>query len=141
MRGNTIVAVIAPFVEDVIAHQQGRKQFTPEVIQTIFEREDIHYFVAELEQEIVGAVAYLEPAHLMHFFLIKALHGQGYGTVMWNFIEAKIKRQSVHSITVNSSFYAQPIYEKFGFVVIGCAMEKKEIHFIPMIKAYGCEAT
>ena len=49
-----IVAVIAPFVEDVIAHQQGRKQFTPEVIQTIFEREDIHYFVAELEQEVVG---------------------------------------------------------------------------------------
>jgi len=83
----------------------------------------------------------LEPAHLMHFFLIKALHGQGYGTVMWNFIEAKIKRQSVHSITVNSSFYAQPIYEKFGFVVTGGQWKQRESTLSLMIKAYGCEAT
>jgi predicted GNAT family N-acyltransferase len=33
---------------------------------------------------------------------------------------------------VNSSFYAQDIYEKFGFIVSGDAAEKWGIRFIPM---------
>jgi GNAT superfamily N-acetyltransferase len=134
-----IVAVIAPFVEDIIANEQGRQRFTPEAIQAIFERQGIHYFVAELDQEIVGLVAYLEPAHVLHFFLIKALHGQGYGTLLWNFIEEKIKQQRVDKITVNSSAYAQKIYEKFGFVTTGPAIEDKGIHFIPMTKHYSSQ--
>ncbi len=41
-------------------NQKSYKQF--------FDREDIHYFVGEIDQQIVGIVAYMEPSHLMHFF-------------------------------------------------------------------------
>lgn len=134
-----IVAIIAPFVEEIVVNEQGRQRFTAEAIQTFFEREDLHYFVAERDQKIVGLVAYLEPAHVLHFFLIQALHGQGYGTLLWNFIEAQIQQQQVDKITVNSSAYAQKIYEKFGFVATGSAIEDQGIHFIPMTKHYCAE--
>ena len=41
-----IVDAIAPFVDAVISSEEGRQRFQPEMIQTIFERPDIHYFVA-----------------------------------------------------------------------------------------------
>ncbi len=68
---DTIVAIIAPYVDQVIANDEGHSRFKPEVIQTIFDREDIHYFVGEIDQQIVGIVAYMEPSHLMHFFIKK----------------------------------------------------------------------
>ncbi len=33
---DTIVAIIAPYVDQVIANEEGRSRFKPEVIQTIF---------------------------------------------------------------------------------------------------------
>lgn len=56
----------------------------------------------------------------------------GLGRQLWDFIEEKIKNENidVEKITVNSSFYAQDVYEKFGFIVSGDAAEKWGIRFI-----------
>ncbi|HAV4461973.1 GNAT family N-acetyltransferase [Acinetobacter baumannii] len=136
---DTIVAIIAPYVDQVITNDEGRSRFKSEAIQTIFDREDIHYFVGEIDQQIVGIVAYMEPSHLMHFFIKKTHLKLGLGRQLWDFIEEKIKNENIdiEKITVNSSFYAQDIYEKFGFIVSGDAAEKWGIRFIPMTKYYA----
>ena len=87
---DNIVAIIAPYVDQVIANDEGRSRFKPEVIQTIFDREDIHYFVGEIDQQVVGIVAYMEPSHLMHF-LLKTHLKLGLGRQLWDFIEEKLK--------------------------------------------------
>jgi len=136
---NSIVTVIEPYVDQVIANEEGRSRFQPEIIQTIFDRIDIHYFVGEIDQQIVGVVAYMQPSHLMHFFIKKTYLGLGLGRQLWDFIEEKIKNENVdiEKITVNSSYYAQKIYEKFGFIVSGDATEKWGMRFIPMTKYYA----
>ncbi|MDY6551170.1 GNAT family N-acetyltransferase [Acinetobacter faecalis] len=134
---HAIVEVIAPFVDAVISSEEGRQRFQPEMIQTIFERADIHYFVAEKEQRVIGVVAYMEPAHFMHFFLNPAYQGLGYGRKMWHFLESEIRRQGHTSITVKSSLYARDIYKQFGFVETGNYTQEHGIRFIPMRKDYS----
>lgn len=43
-------------------------------------------------------------------------------------------KQNVENITVNSSIYAQPIYEKFGFNAVSKMVEEHGLRFIPMLK-------
>lgn len=129
-----IAAVIEPFVDDVICSEEGRERFKPHMLKHIFERDLIHYFVAEINQEIVGNVAYVHPAHLMHFFLKPEYHGQGFGRQMWEFIESEIMQHEPEHITVNSSFYALDIYKKFGFEIVGELTQQWGIHYIPMRK-------
>ncbi|MCO8085827.1 GNAT family N-acetyltransferase [Acinetobacter lwoffii] len=132
-----IVDVIAPFVDAVISSEEGRQRFQPEMIQTIFERPDIHYFVTEIDHQVIGVVAYMEPAHFMHFFLNQVYQGQGYGRrQMWHFLESEIRRQGHSIITVKSSLYALDIYKRFGFVETGQYTEEHGIRFIPMRKDY-----
>ncbi|MGE8538048.1 MAG: GNAT family N-acetyltransferase [Acinetobacter sp.] len=133
---SAIVEVIAPFVDAVTTTEQGRLHFKAEAIQTIFERTDIHYYVAEIDCKVVGVVAYMEPAHFMHFFLNKAYQGQGFGRQMWHFLEHEIRRHGHCSITVKSSIYARDIYKQFGFVETGNYTEEYGIRFIPMRKGY-----
>ena len=136
---SAIVEVIAPFVEAVTTAEEGRLRFKAEVIQTIFEWPDIYYYVAEIDRRIVGVVAYIAPAHFMHFFLNKAYQGQGYGRQMWRFLEKHIRSQGHQSITVKSSLYALDIYKRFGFVEMGEYTEENGIRFIPMRKDYLAE--
>lgn len=132
-----IAKIIAPFVNDLISDDGGRNRFQPEILQTIFDRSDIHYFVAEIDQEMMGIVAYMEPAHFMHFFVHTAYQGKGYGHQMWVFLEQQILRQGHRKITVKSSLYALNIYKKFGFVKVGELTHEHGIRFIPMEKNYS----
>ncbi len=136
-----IANVIVPFADALISSEEGRKRFQPDILQTIFDRADIHYFVGEINQKIVGAVAYMEPAHFMHFFLDPAYQGQGYGRQMWNFLEKQIRGQDHQKITVKSSLYGFNIYKKFGFVETGELTQEHGIRFIPMEKVYSDETS
>lgn len=51
---DAIEAVIAPFVDDVICSEEGRDRFQPDILKTIFDRSDIHYFVAEIGNKVIG---------------------------------------------------------------------------------------
>ena len=137
---NAIAAVIAPFIDDVICSEEGRERFQPQMLKTIFERTDIHYFGTEIEAQVVGCVAYIEPSHVMHYFLLPEYHGQGYGRHMWDFLEAEILQHMPDAMTVNSSFYALEIYKKFGFEVVGEVTQQWGVHFIPMRKTLHIEA-
>jgi len=90
--------------------------------------------VAEINEEIVGNLAYIAPSHVMHYFLKAEYHGQGYGRQMWDFLEQEILKNDPDIITINSSHYALDIYKKYGFEVVGALTEKWGIQFIPMQK-------
>ena len=136
-----IANVIVPFADALISSEEGRKRFQPDILQTIFDRADIHYFIGEINQKIVGVVAYMAPAHFMHFFLDPAYQGQGYGRQMWNFLEKQIRGQDHQKITVKSSLYGFNIYKKFGFVETGELTHEHGIRFIPMEKVYSDETS
>ncbi len=59
--------------------EEGRERFKPDMLKDIFQQPLIHYFVAEINEKIVGNFSVCSPSHVMHYFLKPEYHGQGYG--------------------------------------------------------------
>ncbi len=140
-----ILQLKTPFIEDIVVSDEGRSKFSVTNIQTVIEHPNVGYFVAELDQQIIGAVAYRKPSHVLHFFVDQRFHGLGYGRQLWDFVEQHILQQNsqnqseyqqIDAITVNSSMFAQPIYRHFGFVETDSAQEKFGMRYVPMHKCY-----
>ncbi|WP_395004674.1 GNAT family N-acetyltransferase, partial [Undibacterium sp.] len=97
------------------------------------------YWVAIAETEkIIGAIAIRDNSHLYHLFVDPDQHRQGCAKQLWRHLkDVAIAAGNQGEFTVNSSMYAQAMYEKFGFVASG---EKQETHglvFIPMVLKLG----
>jgi GNAT superfamily N-acetyltransferase len=82
--------------------------------------------VAEIDNCIVGYISIQENKHLYHLFVSQKCQGKGIARQLW--IEAQ-KTCSSSKYTVNSSTYAIPVYEKFGFVAVGSTREKDGIKY------------
>ena len=67
--------------------------------------------------------------HINLFFVDKSSQGKGFGKELMNFI---INNNESSYITVNSSRYAVPIYEKFGFEPTDVEQQKEGLYFTPM---------
>lgn len=65
------------------------------------------------------------------FFVDSSYQGKGYGKLLVEYI---LKNNDNEYITVNSSKYAVPIYEKLGFEIIEEEQKKDGILFTPMRK-------
>ena len=137
-----ITALIAPFIDEFAVDQNGRQLFTAHMIQRFIENSEIDYFVYENNHKIIGVIAYKQPAHLIHFFVDQSFHGQGIGRAMWEFVLNQLiqKHASKHSslenqslvCTVNSSCYAQVVYEKFGFKAISNVIINRGLRYVSM---------
>ena len=71
-----------------------------------------------------------EDSHIALFFVDGAYHRQGIGRRLWN---AFLADSDKDEITVNSSLYADGIYEKLGFTKTAEPQEESGIRFVPMI--------
>ena len=73
--------------------------------------------VAESEGEIIGMIEIREMKHISMLFVDKAHHGKGTGRELLRFALERIKSESLppEEITVNSSRFAVPFYERLGF--------------------------
>ncbi|MDN5417755.1 MAG: GNAT family N-acetyltransferase, partial [Acinetobacter sp.] len=110
----------------------GRQLFSVSMIEKMLENPEIHYFVYSDHQQMIGVIAYKNPAHLVHFFISKEKQAQGIGRTMWDFILQEVKKSGVSVFTVNSSCNAQPVYERFGFVVKDETIENHGLRYVPM---------
>lgn len=90
-----------------------------------------HYIVAEINSKIAGVAALKEGAHLFHLFVAPPFQKKGLSRTLWNAIKDSSKLD-YKEFTVNSTPYAVPVYEKFGFVVTGPRTEMNGIAFVPM---------
>ena len=73
--------------------------------------------VAEIEGEISGMIEIREMNHISMLFVDKALHGKGIGRELFQLALERIKSEEFlpESVTVHSSRFAVPFYERLGF--------------------------
>lgn len=81
-------------------------------------------------KELVGIIATRnEGTHVALFFVKGMYHGKGIGRSLWN---AVLTDNISESITVHSSLFAVPIYEKLGFVQTDEMKQDGGIQYVPM---------
>ncbi|HEU4885088.1 MAG TPA: GNAT family N-acetyltransferase [Longimicrobium sp.] len=106
---------------------------SPEAIAGYLASPAYAYRVAETEGLLAGVVALRDNAHLYHLFVAPAFHGRGLSRQLWDVArEAALRAGNPGEFTVNSSLYAVPVYEKFGFAPTGPRVDEHGIAFIPM---------
>jgi len=85
--------------------------------------------------KIVGMVEVKDNNHICLFFVDPDNHKQGIGKKLMEEIFSIIKRKS-DCITVNSSTFAEKVYQALGFVKAEEQQEKNGIIYIPMKKTF-----
>lgn len=89
--------------------------------------------------QLAGLIALRNRSHLFHLFVARSFQGQGLSRQLWSYaLKACLTEENTTTFTVNSSIYAQGVYEKMGFKVPGKAIETKGIVFIPLILEINC---
>jgi ribosomal protein S18 acetylase RimI-like enzyme len=88
------------------------------------------------DQELVGVLAVRDRAHISLLFVSPAYHRRGIAKTLLGMALAELTASdaTVHEVTVNSSPYAQEIYERMGFKAIGPRQQENGILYIPMAK-------
>ncbi|MHA3060157.1 GNAT family N-acetyltransferase [Acinetobacter sp. ANC 4636] len=131
-----IQALIQPYFADFVVDESGLAHFSEQVVMDFIHHSEVHSFVAEQDQQILGVVAYREPAHLLHFFVDQHHHAQGIGKQLWQYAEQHALQQPIQEFTVNSSCAAQEVYRRFGFEAVQDVKEAHGLRFIAMKKTY-----
>lgn len=91
------------------------------------------YHVAEIDGVIAGFIAVRDKRHLFHLFVDKAYHRRGIARSLWEVArQAALDAGNEGVFTVNSSNYAIPVYEHFGFVRTAPTQESKGLRYNPM---------
>lgn len=88
------------------------------------------YQLGWLDGQLAGVVAVRDGSHLFHLFVARALHGRGLGRQLWQ--AARVEAPAGTGFTVNSSVFALPMYQRFGFEAQGAVIERDGIAYIPM---------
>jgi GNAT superfamily N-acetyltransferase len=116
---------------------EGAEEFfaelTPEVIGGRLASPEYRYLVAEDEGALAGVVAIRENRHLYHLFVAPDAHRRGLARRLWTTaMNDALDAGNPGEFTVNSSVYAVPVYERFGFRATGPRVETRGIAFVPM---------
>ncbi|PKG39094.1 GNAT family N-acetyltransferase [Psychromonas sp. Urea-02u-13] len=91
--------------------------------------EEYQNFVYEIHGEIVGYLALKGNSHLYHLFVAENHQGKGISKSLWSYA----RNVCIAEIyTLRSSLFAIPIYQNFGFKMVGDAGEKDGIGFQSM---------
>lgn len=98
------------------------------------------YLVAFVEGKLAGVVAVRDNKHLFHLFVAPDFQRQGIAAKLWAHAKsAAIQAGNIEGFTVNSTPYAVPVYERFGFTATGPKVEKHGIAFVPLKLKTGNE--
>ena len=119
-------------------NEEGNKTFKDYMesknMLTKFYENNYKFYVAKYNRKIVGVLEIRNNDHISLWFVDKKFHGKGIGKKLFgyylrNLLQNKIE---VKTITVNSSIYAEKIYEKIGFMKTNEIQERNGIKYIPM---------
>jgi GNAT superfamily N-acetyltransferase len=91
------------------------------------------YHVAEVDREVAGFIAVRERSHLFHMFVGKRWQRRGIARQLWEVARREaIAGGNPGFFTVNSSNYALPVYESWGFVRTAPMQFTKGLYYNPM---------
>lgn len=96
------------------------------------------YHVAEIDGALAGFIGVRDRSHIYHLFVDQAYHRRGVARALWH--AARGAAGHAGPFTVNSSTYAVPAYEAFGFVRTAPMQVHHGIAFHPMSMAGGAGA-
>ena len=133
----SIQQLIQPYIADFAINPKGQEKFSLLFLEKLLLSTEIDYFVDEDAEKIRGLIAYTSSSHLLHFFVDQSYQRQGIGRKLWNFVLERLETNGSTSITVNSSLYAVPIYQKIGFHIISDVCEFEGIRFVKMLRDKG----
>ena len=109
--------------------------FAPETIRASIESGRCRYLVAHVGDLLVGALGLrVGDRHLLHLFVAGSHQHAGIARALWEraLAELRLAVTGPVAVTVNSSLYAVPVYERFGFTVQGPPVERPGVVFVPM---------
>jgi GNAT superfamily N-acetyltransferase len=123
-------------------HGEGADDFLktiqPQEICRYISAENFIYMVAEINVEIGGVVGLRDHKHLYHLFVAPQHQRKGIARALWeNARDKAIAAGNIEGFTVNSTRYAVPVYERFGFIATGPIVETHGIAFVPMKLTLG----
>jgi N-acetylglutamate synthase-like GNAT family acetyltransferase len=91
------------------------------------------YLVAEEEKQIVGVIAIKDNSHMFHLFVDINYHQRGIARMLWEQMKNfSIEQGNEGVFTLNSTTYALPIYQRWGFEKIAEAKRSYGIRYTPM---------
>jgi len=134
-----ISALIQSVAHFFTLHPQGLgaegflQRISPEAIQQTITAPNFLYNIGLVDDQLAGVVAVRDNTHLYHLFVGQAFQGRGFSRLLWQ--HAKVAAMAAgnhHAFTVNSTPYAVPVYERFGFTATGQRVETQGIAFVPM---------
>jgi GNAT superfamily N-acetyltransferase len=115
-----------------------RQAIAPEALALFIARPDVHYLVGEVSGEFCGAVCVCAHRHLRHLFVAPKFQGRGVGRQLWAAArDAAIVAGNPGEFTVNASLNAVPVYQHFGFELVGGPQHDKGLIFQPMKLVYA----
>jgi len=134
--------VILGSFEEFIAPEStehGREEFRRYVEPTALAqriRADHFILVADVDGRIGGMIEVRQNNHIALLFVDKRVQHRGVAReLMHQALEtARSRRPGLERVTVNSSRFAVPMYEKLGFLQTGPEREVNGIVFIPMAR-------
>jgi len=136
---SAISALVGRFTRDVTVNADGSG--AEEYLEAVSAKAEARYLgdpryafiVACHRADIAGVVAVRDHTHLFHLFVAPEYQRRGIGSLLWQHARAAaLAAGNDGSFTVNSSLFAVPVYERFGFVRTGPMTEAHGIRFVPM---------
>ncbi len=126
-----VAGVAHHFLVDPSAPEAGPflAGLTPSAFAKRIDSSAFSHFVAEDSDGLCGVVALGDGSHLYHLFVRADVHGRGVARALWEHAKV-ISSQS--TFTVNSSLFAVPVYERFGFIAKTPPQTANGVAFVPM---------
>lgn len=111
-----------------------KKSIQPDQIAGLVKLEKMAWLVAVQEETLTGVLAVSDKSHVKYFFVHPAYQKLGIGKQLWNFA----LRMGVlgNSLTVRSSLFAVPVYERLGFKAVEPPMFFNGMHYRTMVANY-----
>lgn len=104
--------------------------FRAEAIAGLLGKPEFFALCAEAGGELQGVITLHRPAHVHHLFVRPAAHRRGIARQLWQAVQAELPAEAI--ITVNSSEYAAPVYQRLGFIPTASAQERNGVRYVPM---------
>ena len=90
------------------------------------------FLPAEDGGELAGVIAMRDRTHLFHLFVLPKFQRQGLARDLWQRVRKMAGASGGQAFTVNSSLFAVPVYESFGFKAVSQPVQKDGVVFVPM---------
>jgi GNAT superfamily N-acetyltransferase len=91
------------------------------------------YLVALIEGKLVGVLGIRDGQNILHLFVADSYQRRGIAGALWGRAKSELLAADDEiNMVVNSSIYAVPVYERFGFKVIGPRVEGAGVTYVPM---------